>query len=230
MIITIDGPTASGKSTIARLVADQLGIYYLNSGLLYRALAYVLRTKAGYSTATITQPQQKDVVTYLDQKKLRYRYSKESGARIIFEGNDITEYLKQGDIDEYASLVSTNPYVRNMVDAMQRTLASQHDFVADGRDTGSVVFPQAGIKFYLTASIPVRAQRWLQAQSKKDLNYSFDQAVTEITTRDERDKNRSVAPLIIPEGAQIVDSSELSISQTVSVFLNYIYDKKKGRD
>ncbi|MBN1549625.1 (d)CMP kinase, partial [Candidatus Babeliales bacterium] len=134
MIISIDGPAASGKSTMARLLAKELCFYYVSTGLLYRALAYILSTHYGYSVATIGAPRQEDVAEALAKNNLSYFYKPETGAQLVFKGVDITQHLKTGVMDELSSRVSTNQYVRDSLLKFQREFSRKHDIVMEGRD------------------------------------------------------------------------------------------------
>jgi cytidylate kinase len=214
MIITLDGPMASGKSSVARAVAHELGYYFLSTGLLYRGLAYLLVDRYGYDEQKLLAPDIVDVERCFAPEDFAYCYDALKGERYIFNGVDITESLKNKMIDHYASLVSIHPQVRSMLTVVQRTIAVHHNVVIEGRDSGSVVFPYAEYKFFLTASPTVRAQRWLQDQRAQGVFLPLGQALQELTKRDERDKNRAIAPLIIPEGALVIDSSDL-IKQAV---------------
>lgn len=222
MIITIDGPVASGKSTVSRMLAQKLGYYYLCSGLLYRALGYLLINRYGYTLETVAEPSQKDIIRCLDSQKFLYHYDDQIQERIFFDSEDITPYLKDRFIDKVASVVSVNVQVRQTVTQLQRNIASRSDIVTDGRDVGSAVFPNAEVKFFITASVDVRAERWRKDQEKYGNYFSIDQAIAAITDRDDRDKNRAIAPLIVPESAIVIDTSELNIEQTVEKMVECI--------
>lgn len=222
MIITIDGPTASGKSTIGRILANQLGFYYLCSGLLYRAIGYCLVHEYGYTLETIAHVSFANINECAAQ--LRYEYNERSQERIFYKNNDITLYLKDKFMDQVASTVSINKDVRKAVTTIQRDVAHHHNIVVDGRDVGSVVFPDAEVKFFLTASVEVRAQRWRKDQERHNNYFSLQEAITSITERDERDKNRTIAPLIIPPKAIVVDNSSLSIEETIAKMMEHIND------
>lgn len=222
MIITIDGPAASGKSTIARILAERLGYYYLCSGLLYRALSYVLLTFRGYTLETLDQLKQEDIDYCFDAVRFSYRYDEKNKEHIFFNDSDITIYLKDRSIDKASSIISVNMHVRDAITHMQHRIADGHDIVTDGRDVGSLVFPDAEYKFFITAAIEVRAERWRHDQEKYDHYFSLEEAITIITDRDERDKTRQVGPLIIPEGAIIVDTSELNVEQTIEKMQGYL--------
>jgi cytidylate kinase len=222
MIITIDGVVASGKSTIARMLAHKLGYYYVCSGLLYRALAYVLINKFNYTEETVHTVNPQDIAACFDSSLFSYVYDEEHNERVFFEGQDITPYLKDSFIDKVTSITSVNVHVRHSVTQLQHTLAAEHDIVIDGRDVGSIVFPHAQVKFYLTASIEVRAQRWMNDQNRRGHHYSLQEAVEKIADRDNRDTERAIAPLIIPDGAVVVDNSNVTLDQTLKEMLIHV--------
>lgn len=214
MIVTIDGPTASGKSTVGRLLAKELGAYYLYTGLLYRALAYQL-LKNGYTLATIASPDLDLVKQILDTQKFEYRYDPENQERIFFNKEDITPQLKDKSMDQAASILSTNQQVRELLNSLQREIAKKNSIVIDGRDSGSIVFPHADYKFFLTASDQVRAERWLAMQKERGNNMPFDQALAYIQERDKRDASREHAPLCVPKEARVVDCTKLNVASVV---------------
>lgn len=227
MIITIDGPTASGKSTVARLLAKKLGFYYLNSGLLYRAVAYLLINHCLYKNDDLKNPDRKDLAEYVHPDKLIYEYGEDFKERILFEGENIAPLLKTSFIDKGASLVSTNKYVRELLLEVQRVAAQRFDLVAEGRDMGSVVFPEADITFFLTASVEVRAKRWREYQLQKGNEFSFEKAIEIVEDRDKRDREREISPLVIPDNAIVVDNSDLDIQETLDKFVGLVADNKK---
>jgi cytidylate kinase len=221
MIITIDGPSASGKSTVARVLARKLNFYYIYSGLLFRAIAYVLMKEYGYTVAMMANPDEMMVKKILDPKKLIYRYE-QGNEKIIYNGHDITALLKTPEMDQAASILSTHPLVREELLQLQRIIANEHDVIIDGRDAGSLVFPYADKKFYLTASLQERARRWQQALEKRGTMMTLQTAHQELHVRDTRDMNRQIAPLIIPAGAVMIDNSDLTLQETLHVMLNHI--------
>lgn len=197
MIITIDGPSASGKSTIARMLAQEFGCFYLNTGMLYRACAYtVLHDKIDLQG--ITEARVKEIIA-----RLEYRYQ-QGNARILLQNDDITFFLENKTIDQAASHISALPIVRKYIDAWQHALVSDGDSVVDGRDSGSVVFAHAEHKFYVTASDEVRAQRWMAKQLECGNNYDVAYALEQIQSRDRRDMQRAAAPLVVPKGATVI--------------------------
>jgi CMP/dCMP kinase len=220
MIITIDGPTASGKSTLARQLAEKLHYYYLNTGLLYRALAYLLLENKKYTYDMLTSPKMEDVREFVDADRLRYTYG--YTAHITFDGSDITGYLKDAYLDRATSLVSGVGIVRELLLDFQRVLAQKNNIVAEGRDTGSVVFADADYKFYLTADVVVRARRWQEMQQVRGNNITHEESVKSIIERDDRDSKRTIAPLVIPQGATVIDNSLMSQEETLDAFLQVI--------
>ena len=211
MIITIDGPTASGKSTIAQRVAQKLNYLYINSGLLFRAVAH-LSNELSVSTPELVQ-----LIS-----TLTYKYDEDQGAQIYYKNTNITQHLKTAAIDRKASEIATIPEIRDALLAYQRSLAHQHNSVAEGRDCGTVVFPQAAYKFYITAQIQIRAQRWIKDQAFKGNIYTLDEAKKFIEERDDRDAQRSVAPLSIPPEAHSIDTTFLTIEEAVNAVLSVI--------
>ena len=197
MIITIDGPSASGKSTIACMLAQRLDYFYLNTGMLYRAFAYAA-TQDGMDWGIISE---QDVSDFIMQ--LRYAYA-HGTASILCNNVDITALLETKEIDQAASQLSALPIVRAQIDTWQRALVNGHSSVIDGRDSGSVVFAHANHKFYVTASDEVRAQRWASKQRERGNMFDAVYALEHIQSRDKRDMQRAAAPLIVPEGAAVI--------------------------
>jgi CMP/dCMP kinase len=223
MIITIDGPVASGKSSVAKAIASELGIYYLYTGLLYRAIAYVLVEKQNTvfsqdAFRELTEKLKPDGLKWV--KDIIYDYENRE-AHIYYQDREITEYLHKSELDQAASIVSANKYVREALLDLQRSIGKEHNSIADGRDCGTVVFPSAEHKFYLTASVEERAKRVLGDELRENSD-SLEETMEEIQERDERDSNREVAPLKIPKDAIFIDNSDLNLSQTIGKILEYL--------
>lgn len=220
MIITIDGPVASGKSSVAKMLAERLGFYHINTGLLYRAVAYLLQKNWGIDNPadlTVLPPAGLDFIE-------RITYTIVQGQPVVaFDGVNLTSFLKAPEVDQPSSVVSANPEVRERLLEVQRTIGRLYDIIADGRDCGSVVYPYADYKFFLTASLEVRAQRmadfiYHQTGAKQDLAVVKEQ----IVQRDKRDAERAVAPLQIPKDALVVDNGAMTIEQTVQAMLDVV--------
>jgi cytidylate kinase len=219
MVITIDGPVASGKSTMARLLAQQLGFYYINSGLLFRAIAYLLVTRYGYQAETLEYASSQELLALIAHHTITYIYRE--SAQILIDDVDVTAQLKSVAIDRAASLLSVHEAVRDKVLHMQHDIAREHNCVVEGRDAGTVVFPDAELHIFLTAPLEVRAARWQKDQAGKGMTATLEQAMAEITERDERDSARVCAPLRIPQGAVVIDAGERTIPEILTelVFL-----------
>lgn len=222
MIITIDGPAASGKSSVARMLADRLDRYYLNSGLLYRAVAYILMTQYRYDDYLLANPSTQQLVQSTDTSCLTYCYQKGYGATVLWRGQDITSYLKTPVIDRASSLLGTSAIAREYLNQLQRKVAQDHSIVAEGRDAGSIVFPDAQEKFFLTASPEIRAARWRELQKKQGHDISFDQAIASIIERDKRDTMRHIAPLVVPQGAIVIHNDHLTLTETVEKIIAFL--------
>lgn len=229
MIITIDGPSASGKTSIARMLAQQLNFYYISSGMLFRGLAYILVHEFRYTPDKLLHTRFEDVQRALDPQRLIYEYDKENAEQLFFDGVNISNQLRDKKITEYASILATQEVVRDALVQLQHRIANQHNIIAEGRDTGSIIFPQAAVKFYLTASLTVRAQRWYSDQKTKGRELSLETAHAEVQKRDERDMNRAIAPLVIPQKAVIVDDSNLSKEQVITLMLEHIKSANQNR-
>jgi cytidylate kinase len=226
MIITIDGPSISGKTSIARMLAQHLHFDYLSSGLLFRGFAYILVYQFGYHESQLSHPKSNDIETALMPSNFEYRYTHANGEQFLWQSKDITLLLADQKIGKYASIVGTNQDVRNALAQLQHKIADAKDIVTDGRDAGSIIFPHAQIKFFLTASLEVRAQRWQKNQKEIGRDISSAQSIQEIVERDERDSNRAIAPLRIPDQAIIIDSSVLTKDQVLEKLLHEV--QKKG--
>lgn len=222
MIITIDGPAASGKSTVARMLADRLEMCHISTGMFYRALAYLLLHEKKYKLETLANAHEADIVEVLDPKRFTAQYSPGTQLTITFDGRDITSFLKNAEIDKGASIIGTSAIARKHLLGIQQDCGCRFDVVAEGRDTGSVIFPDADIKFYLTASDEVRALRMQADAHKRGNDISVQEALDALKERDARDRERNVAPLTIPENAEIVDNSDMDIEQTVQAMLNIV--------
>jgi len=207
-VIAIDGPAASGKSTVAREVARRLGFVYLNSGAMYRALTWYVLEKGLTGTAV------DQVAAAIAQVRVRSEMSGLASNIII---NDINpaEHLRDARVNREVSQVSAIPQVRSVVDGLMRESALHHNLVVEGRDIGSIVFPNTPFKFYIDASPEVR-QRRREAEGQRD----------EIAARDRADSSRVAAPLVIAEDALVIDSSHLTIDGVVGEIIGRL--KMKG--
>ncbi len=209
-VITIDGPTASGKGTVAHRVADALGFHYLDSGALYRLVAYMC-LNCGVNVSD------EAAVTYVAQE-LRPRFS---GGHIFLADRDVTDALRREEVGAAASQVAVHGGVRRALDALQKSFRQSPGLVADGRDMGTVVFPDAGLKVFLTASVEARAQRRYKQLVEKGFSVSMPALLQDLMARDARDSNRSIAPLKPAPDAKLLESSALSVDDVVATVLRW---------
>ena len=209
-IITIDGPVASGKGSVSSGVARALGFHVLDSGSLYRLIAYKCLKKGIAPTDLI---QAEAVARSLEPEFVN--------GRILLDGEDVTDGIRAEEVGLAASKVAAIPGVRQALFEVQRDFARLPGLVADGRDMGSVVFPEARLKVFLTASAEARAKRRYNQLREKGISSNIADLVRDLKERDERDMKRSVAPLVPPEGARILDSSDLTLEQTIDQVLEW---------
>lgn len=217
MIITIDGPAGSGKSTVASLLSNKLNFIHFNSGSLYRALTCYLYTN-GFDFSTIKE----DFPVFDLDLKAEFINNIQ---HMFVNGTDFTHMLRQNEISQLSPSVSLNKSLRGIIDKCQKDFCSKHNVVMEGRDLGSFVFPNAEIKFYLDCSIQERARRrFLEEQQKKN-NISLSEIEEQIAKRDLIDKTRTIAPLIVPKNAIIIDSSTLTIEEVLNVMFDFVQTK-----
>lgn len=212
--IAIDGPAGAGKSTIAKAVAKSLGYYYVDTGALYRGLAFGLMQKG------VPFADEKAVEKEIQNLDVELLY--ENGVQKVFcNEKDCSALIRTSEIGEGASVISQYASVREKLLDLQRNVARQHSCVMDGRDIGSVVLPHANKKFFLTASPEVRARRRTLEFREKGEPANYEAVLEEVKKRDERDMNRAVAPLKQVEDAIFIDSSDLNIEEVVDRILAY---------
>lgn len=218
--IAIDGPAGAGKSTIAKAVAKELGLIYLDTGAMYRAVAYAaLKNGTDVSDA-------KGVAALLEGLKMDIRY--EDGVQLIFvNGENVTPYLRTPEMSKAASDISALPVVRYKMVEMQREFAATRDVVLDGRDIGTFVLPDANCKFYMTASPEERAKRRFEELRLKGENCSYDDVLNDIIKRDYNDSHREVAPLKQADDAVYLDTTTLTIAQVVAAVEKVVKEKIK---
>jgi cytidylate kinase len=216
-IITIDGPTASGKGTVAQLVAEALHFHYLDSGALYRLTALsVVRSDIALDDETA-------IVAVATTLPCRF-----TGEQIWLGQEDVSKAIRSEEISKAASKIAVLPRVRKALFQFQQDFLKEPGLVTDGRDMGTVVFPHATLKIFLTASIPARAERRFKQLISKGFSANIEDLLQDLTERDERDKNRLTAPLKPAPGAYLLDTSELTADQAVSEVLQQ-YAAKEGK-
>ncbi len=218
MIITIDGPTASGKSTVAQIVAKELSIYYLNSGYLYRALAYILKQE-GFGEQHVPEIPESEISKFILPDIFVYKYNHVEKISVLYKNSELTHMLKTPEMDKVSSAISKYPNVRSALLNYQRSFSKTNSLVIEGRDTGTVVFPEANFKFFLTARPEVRAQRWQLDQQRLGNNLVLQDCIDLITQRDERDTKRANSPLVSAQDAYLIDNSEIDLETTAKYIL-----------
>ena len=217
--IAIDGPAGAGKSTIARRLAKELVCYYVDTGAIYRTVAYFLDLWG-------VSPKDVDGVRrYIDELTVEICYDDDGVQHMIMNGMDVTDDIRTQDISQKASLVSAHAEVRDMLLDMQRDVAKQHNVIMDGRDIGSVVLPKADVKIFLTASAEVRAKRRTEELLAKGQKANYNQILKEIQQRDYQDTHREVAPLKMCRDSVKVDTSELDIEGVVAQIRRIVLEK-----
>ena len=208
--IAIDGPAGAGKSTIAKRLAKELGYQYVDTGAIYRTVAYFLDLWG-------VSPKDIDGVTrYIDELTIGIEYDEDGVQHMIMNGMDVTDDIRTQDISQKASLVSAHAIVRDMLLDMQRDVAKQYNVIMDGRDIGTVVLPKANVKIFLTASAEVRAKRRTEELTAKGQKANYNQILKEIQQRDYQDTHREEAPLKLARDSIKVDTSEMDIEQVIA--------------
>jgi cytidylate kinase len=216
IIITVDGVGASGKSALARLLAERLEYAHLNSGLLYRATAWLVSVSG-------VDPTSNDAVGHLlGQHSISLQYSRDKGTQVSVDGVIKEHELTTQENTQLASLVAKLPSVRDQFKPIQRHAFSPMSVVAEGRDMGTVIFPDAAIKFFVTADLAVRASRRYQQMVQNGQTGDVQIIATELARRDELDSTREIAPMKPAEGAIIVDNSVGSLDETVERMMAHV--------
>ena len=216
-VITIDGPSGVGKGTISEYLSDQLKWNYLNSGALYRAIAWVARNDLiNLNDAKGLEKASKNIIFSLENKKLKIQY----------RNRDIGSLIYDEEVAKIASKVSSKPKVRESIINIQRSFKKPPGLVAEGRDMGSVIFPESQLKIFLTASIETRAQRRFKQLKDREFNVSLPALIKDLDARDRRDKERVNSPLVIPKGALVIETDNLTVIEvknTVNEKVNKTY-------
>jgi cytidylate kinase len=220
MIITIDGPTASGKGSLAKAIASHKGYFYLDTGLLYRGIGYIVRESYNqYETAVGAFWSPELVAEY--SQRLAYRYE-QGAAYVSVDGADVTSELRTPSLDWYASHVSSVPVVRAGLRALQQELGRRHDIVIDGRDCGTVIFPHASHKFFITASLEVRVLRAHADKVRHAQAMPLHEIAHAVMMRDLLDLSRPVSPLRPAHDALILDTTQLGLEASIALVLSYL--------
>ena len=207
--IAIDGPAGAGKSTMAKRLAKELGYYYVDTGAIYRTVAYFLDLLG-------VSPKDVDGVSrYIDELTVELEYDENGAQHMIMNGMDVTDDIRTPDISMKASTVSAHAVVREMLLDLQRDMAKKHNVIMDGRDIGTVVLPRATVKFFLTASAEVRAQRRTDELIAKGQKADYKKVLDDIVKRDYQDSHREIAPLKQAKDSVVLDTSNLNADQVI---------------
>ena len=208
--IAIDGPAGAGKSTIAKKLAADLGYHYVDTGAIYRTVAYFMDL-LGVSPKDVD-----GVERYIDELTINIEYDEEGKQHMIMNGMDVSEDIRTQDISQKASLISAHAVVREVLLDMQRNIAKEHNVIMDGRDIGTVVLPKATVKIFLTADPAVRAKRRYDELIAKGQKAKYETILKEVQQRDYQDTHREIAPLKMARDSIKVDTSEMDIDQVVA--------------
>jgi cytidylate kinase len=221
-IIAIDGPAGSGKSTTAKLVAQKLGFMYLDTGAMYRAITWkALRLGVDVDNEDkLKQLTENSVITFENKGGVN---------RIFLDGEDVTEKIREPQVNRNVSYVSMHKKVRRILVEMQRKMGQEKDLVAEGRDTTTVVFPQA-FKVYLDADIGERAKRRFRELKEKQIDTTVDEQINDISRRDKLDSERETSPLLRLKDAVVVDTTHLTIEQQVDRVIELFKKREVERD
>ena len=208
--VAIDGPAGAGKSTIAKLLARELGFHYVDTGAIYRTLGYF------FNLIGIGPKDIDGITKYIDECVIEIEWDEDGSQHMFLNETDVSEDIRTPEISKIASAVSAHKLVRDALLEMQRSVAKTHNVIMDGRDIGSVVLPRADVKFFLTASAEVRAQRRYEELKAKGSKDTFEKVLKEVNDRDHADMTRAVAPLKQTRSHILVDTSEMDIDQVVA--------------
>lgn len=217
--IAIDGPASSGKSTVAKLLAQEFGLLYVDTGAMYRALTYAAIKKE------INLSREEDLVSLLKKVKITFKIKR--GEQLVYlNGKDVTTEIRKSEVTNNVSLVSSFKKVREKLVDKQRKISSETGVAMDGRDIGTVVLPKADIKIFLEASVEERATRRYLENQEKGIESNFKKIKKEIKKRDRLDSNRQISPLKKADDAICIDTTSLSIKEVVKKCKEIIYSRK----
>jgi cytidylate kinase len=226
-VIALDGPSGSGKSTVAKLVASKLGIIYIDTGAMFRAAGFVLQNLGiDFTKEMLTPEEEKKISIFFSSHQ--FHYARTPDILIELDQDNLTEIIREHQVSKLASQVSKHKVIRNFLASWQRQIVKDRPAILDGRDIGTVIFPQAKLKVFLTASSTERAQRRYQELISRGQNQvDFEMILKDIEERDAQDMNRELAPLRPAQDSVILDSTGKSIDQIVSEII-HLWNMKKG--
>jgi len=222
-IITVDGPSGVGKGTIATMIAEKIGYKYLDSGSLYRSLALKLFENNNNFEEVLN-----NVDILIKNIVIRFEYSEGKKSRIFVNEEDFTDKIRTEKVALLASKIAKDKQARDMLEVYQRSYLTAHGLVADGRDMGTIVFPDANIKFYLTASVEKRAERRLNQLKDQGISANLPHLIQKLLLRDKADTERLISPLRPAKEAIIIDTSDMSVSEVFNITINIIRENLKN--
>lgn len=217
-IISLDGPSGAGKSTVAKLVAKKLGYKYLDTGAMYRAVTLFFLNK------NINIQNDNEIISAISDLKISF----DNNNKIYLNDVDVSEEIRSIKVVNMVSQVSSISIVRKSMVSLQRAIAENGNYVVDGRDIGSVVFPLAKYKFYIDASVEIRAKRRYEEEVQKGKDITFEEVIDSIKKRDEFDSNREDSPLVVPKDAIIIDTTNMTIDEVVQKITDVVFNKKSN--
>ena len=219
--IAIDGPSGAGKSTLAKALAAKLGFLYVDTGAIYRTVGLYVARQGGDCA------KEADVLPRLSQVKISMAYGEDGLQRMILNGEDVTQAIRQNEVSRYASQVSAMGEVRAFLLDMQRSMARENSVIMDGRDIGTVVLPDADLKIFLTASVEERARRRHKELLEKGQDIPFDTVKEENAQRDYVDTHREVAPMKQAEDAVVADTSSMDLEESLDLLRTIVKERLK---
>ena len=222
-IITVDGPSGVGKGTIATMIAEKIGYKYLDSGSLYRSLALKLFENNNNFEEVLS-----NVDTLIKNIAIRFEYEEGQKSRIFVNGEDFTDKIRTEKVALLASKIAKDKQARDMLEVYQRSYLTPSGLVADGRDMGTIVFPEANIKFYLTASVEKRAERRLNQLKDQGISANLPHLIQKLLLRDKADTERLISPLKPAKEAIIIDTSDMNVSEVFNITINIIRENLKN--
>lgn len=217
-IITIDGPSGAGKSTVAKLAAKKLSYNYLDTGAMYRGVTlYMIKNNIDINDYN-------EILSALNNLSIKFN----STGKIYLNNEDITETIRSTDVVNLVSRVSSISIIRKNMVSLQRDIAKNGNYVVDGRDIGSVVFPNAKYKFYICASLDERAKRRYKEELSKGNTLTYEEVIESIKNRDEFDSNREDSPLVVPKNANIIDTTNMTIDEVTKKITDVVLNIKSN--